>query len=199
MGKRINDLTGQTIKNFKIIKFLRRENNQTIWLCKCICGNYKEVSTSTLRKKDCYGCGCMKGKIHKYKYVDKKLYKKWNHMISRCTNESDISYKNYGARGIKVCTEWLNSFDNFYEWAINNQYKEGLEIDRINTNGNYEPSNCRFVTRLDNSRNRRVTLKFNYNGEEKTLKEIAELNNVNYKVLWQRINRDKKDLYEALY
>lgn len=76
--------------------------------------------------------------------------------------------------------------------------KNGLEIDRIDVNGNYEPNNCRFVTRLENSRNKRTTLKYQYNGKEMTLKEIADLEGIKYKTLWQRINRDNLSLQQAV-
>ena len=70
-------------------------------------------------------------------------------MKSRCYNQKDISYKNYGLRGIKVCTEWLN-YNNFAEWSLKNGFEEGLELDRIDTNDNYKPSNCRYISHLEN-------------------------------------------------
>lgn len=119
-------------------------------------------------------------------------------MYKRCYEIHDINYKNYGARGIRICNEWLFDRDKFVEWALSNGYKKELELDRINVNGNYEPNNCRFVTRLENSRNKRGTLKYQYYGQKITLKEIAELEGIKYKTLWQRMNRDKLSLEEAL-
>lgn len=126
-----------------------------------------------------------------------KLYKKWWHMINRCNNSKDISFKNYGMRGIKVCEEWLD-FRNFEKWSLQNNFNDNLELDRIDSNGNYEPSNCRFITRLENSRNRRITLKYQYKGKRTTLKEIADLEEIKYKTLWQKIHRDKLTLEQAL-
>lgn len=119
-------------------------------------------------------------------------------MYKRCYEIHDINYKNYGARGIRICNEWLFDRDKFVEWALSNGYKKELELDRINVNGNYEPNNCRFVTRLENSRNKRETLKYQYYGQKITLKEIAELEGIKYKTLWQRMNRDKLSLEEAI-
>lgn len=78
-------------------------------------------------------------------------------MKSRCYNEKDKGFKNYGGRGIKICDEWLNNYHLFRKWALSNGQAMGLEIDRINNDGNYEPSNCRFVTKQENGQNRRTT------------------------------------------
>ena len=86
-----------------------------------------------------------------------RLYKVWQGMKTRCYNPNFIYYCNYGGRGIMICDEWKNDFSKFYELAINNGYKEGLTIDRINNDGNYEPDNCRWITRAEQNRNQRKT------------------------------------------
>lgn len=88
---------------------------------------------------------------------DLKLYDVWRHMIRRCENPNSSVYKNYGGRGIRVCESWVKSRETFYLWAMLNGYKEGLQIDRVNNDGGYEPSNCWFTTSADNGRNRRST------------------------------------------
>lgn len=87
----------------------------------------------------------------------------WEGIISRCYASQRPEYKNYGGRGIKVCDEW-RSFKPFQEWALNHGYDDGLEIDRIDNNGDYTPQNCRFVTHGENNRNRRKRSNFNKNG-----------------------------------
>lgn len=94
-------------------------------------------------------CGC-----DRHGMCGSRLYGVWTGIRSRCSNKNRPSYKNYGGRGISVCDEWFN-FNHFYDWAISNGYKVGLDIDRTNNDGNYEPSNCRFVTRTVNMRNSR--------------------------------------------
>jgi len=85
-------------------------------------------------------------------------------MIERTENKNNISYKDYGGRGITICDEWRNDFKKFYDWAMNNEYKEGLSIDRINVNGNYEPLNCRFASQLIQSQNQRLIMAINTSG-----------------------------------
>ncbi len=97
-------------------------------------------------------CGCLR--MINHKESSSLLYKSWCDMRYRCNRKENKSYKYYGGRGITVCDEWL-MFSNFKKWALENEYRERLEIDRIDNDGNYEPSNCRFVTHAQNSRNTR--------------------------------------------
>jgi hypothetical protein len=82
------------------------------------------------------------------------LYKRWDGMKDRCRRSSHVAYKDYGGRGIKICDEW-KTFENFYPWAIKSGFQPELSLDRINTNGNYEPTNCRWATAEEQQRNRR--------------------------------------------
>lgn len=106
-------------------------------------------------------------------YVNKKkrLYCILSSMRQRCYNTSSLAYKDYGGRGIVICNEWLHNATTFVHWALLNGYDYGLQIDRINNNGNYEPSNCRFVTQQVNANNKRSNLFIEYNGKRQTLKQ----------------------------
>ena len=198
MGRPIKDLTGKTFNSIKVNSFFKRENNKTFYKCVCLnCGKEFIADNSMIHKN--IGCGCLRGKnTFRWGHHDNPhLYKKWNHMKSRCENQKDISYKNYGARGIHLCKEWQD-YDVFYEWAIINGYKKGLEIDRIDPNDGYNPNNCRFVTRKQNNRNQRKTRYYVFNNEKLSLGEIAERLGVSYKVLWQQLTRDKTNKYNLI-
>lgn len=126
----------------------------------CSCGNRKKVYITNLTSGKSTNCGCMQAQKTKERFTthgmsSTKIYRVWCSMLSRCNNPNVNCYKNYGGRGISVCKEW-NAFEIFYQWAIENGYKEGLKIDRIEVDKNYEPSNCRWVTHKENERNKRI-------------------------------------------
>lgn len=136
----------------------------------------------------------MKNLISKpsYKHHGKsntKLYHIWYAMRQRCYYNKASNYQDYGARGIKVCDEWQTDFQAFYEWSISNGYKEGLQIDRIDVNGGYEPSNCRWVSNYINANNKRNNIIFTYDGKTMTLKEWCRHLNVSYKTCTTRYYR----------
>lgn len=108
-------------------------------------------------------------------------------MYCRCYYPTTNGYERYGGRGIKICEDWINNPDSFYSWAINNGYKKGLTLDRIDVNGNYEPSNCRWVTKEVQDNNRRNNRKITYKGEIKTLSQWSKEYNINIVTLSDRL------------
>lgn len=118
-----------------------------------------------------------------------KLYGVWLAMRRRCYLESCADYKNYGERGVRVCDKWNDSYVSFRDWSIANGYKEGLEIDRIEVDGNYEPSNCRWITKLENARNKRSTIFITINGKTKTLQDWSEEYGLPYKTVRYRYRK----------
>lgn len=120
-----------------------------------------------------------------------RLHRIWHSMYCRCYYKSTNQYKNYGGRGIKVCEEWkhMQGFINFYNWAINNGYKETLTLDRIDNNKGYCPSNCRWITPKEQSNNRRNNVYYTFNGETKTSKQWCELYNISQTTLLDRLKR----------
>ena len=127
----------------------------------------------------------------KYKHgkTNTRLFCIWRSMLTRCTNSNNKSYKYYGGKGVKICEEWLNNFENFYNWAVNNGYAENLTIDRINVNGNYEPSNCRWATMKEqgsNKSNSRIIKAF---GESLTLSQWAEKTGLSITTLKSRLDK----------
>lgn len=188
------DLTGKKFGELTVIERAANNNNKTMWLCQCSCGNKKIVWGESIKKGSVVSCGCI-GKKHRLEsrtthgMSHTKLDNMYYNMKMRCYNKNDDFYKDYGARGIKICDEWLNDRTKFFEWAKNNGYSKSLTIDRINVNGNYEPSNCRFVNAKQQARNRRSNHILEYNGESHTIVEWSEILNVPYSRLMTRINR----------
>ncbi len=167
IGKKIHSLT--------IIKELEEKSKfgAKQWLCKCDCGNIKIYTSSDLNVVK--GCGCRK-KTHGYSKT--KLYRTYQRMINRCYRKNYPQYDNYGGRGIKVCDEWLNSFVSFKDWALNNGYKEGLSIERINVNKNYEPNNCKWITMFEQASNKRTNIFYTINGITKTQTQWCRYYNI---------------------
>ena len=110
--------------------------------------------------------------------IRKRILRIRSGMISRCYNPQNLAYKNYGDRGIIVCNEWLNDKEAFYKWALENGYKQNLQIDRKDCNGNYCPENCHFVTSRENNNNRRNNIKYEINGEFHTVNEWMRIYNI---------------------
>ena len=126
--------------------------------------------------------------IHGLFKDNKNLFNTWKTIRNRCENPKRKEYKYYGGRGIKLCEEWHKG-ENFVRWALANGYKKGLEVDRIDNNGNYEPSNCRFVTSKENCNNRRNALRFVYERETLTAEELSYKFNISKRTIyyWNRL------------
>ena len=131
------------------------------------------------------------------KETKKRLITIRHSMYCRCYYPSTNGYQRYGGRGIKMCDEWINNPQSFYDWAVNNGYESNLTIDRINVNGNYEPSNCRWVTKEIQDNNRRTNRKLTYKGTTKNLSQWAKEYNISPTTLYDRL-KVGKTLDEAL-
>jgi hypothetical protein len=184
------NLIGKKFHMLEVIKLSDKKNSESrfLWECKCECGKVILLPSNKLtgngRKQK--SCGCIR--YNPNSPYNHKLVRVWSGMKSRCNNHKLSSYHNYGARGIKVCKEW-DSYLPFYEWAINNGYKEGLELDRINNDGHYEPDNCRFITRKKNSNNRRTNVYETFNGITKTQTEWADEIGISVQAFRQRLKK----------
>ncbi|MGL5648334.1 MAG: hypothetical protein ACRDDY_10815 [Clostridium sp.] len=169
-----------------------RRGYRVYYLCECDCGSgvVKEVREDGIEGR---GCGCKrKEKVAKHNLSNHKLYKVYGHMKSRCYNKKDKLYYRYGGRGIKVCDVWLEDISVFYEWCLANGWEDGLQIDRINNDGNYEPNNVRFVTQTENVRNRSNTLKIEIEGSVRAFADWCDLFGVDYKKAKNRFNQGMK-------
>lgn len=166
------DLTGKTFNRLTVVEQGRgikfKSSNKNTWLCECDCGNVLEVTTGSLKSGNTNSCGCYKRDMTIKSNEENKiihgleshaLYSTWSDMNRRCYNPNARSYKHYGARGISVCEEWRVTPNHFIDWAVNEtDWYDGCELslDRIDVNGNYEPSNCRFTTYTVQAYNQRM-------------------------------------------
>lgn len=171
---RLIDLTGQKFGRLTVLSRTEHETRKGVfWLCRCDCGKETVVASGKLKSGTTRSCGCSrKGKTSAFRHgmSRTRLYSIWGKMKERCSNPKDPGYKNYGGRGIKVCGEWQD-FLGFYDWSIKNGYSDDLSIDRINVNGNYEPSNCRWADRITQANNKRSSRFIECNGIKKTISE----------------------------
>ena len=144
MNKRYNYEINKIYGCLKLLELFRDKNNRLSAKTVCIyCNKEKSLRASDLYNDKQNSCMC---RNKKHGMSNTKIYSIYNNMKDRCYNIRNHAYKDYGGKGVIICDEWLNDFTNFYEWSKKNGYKEGLSIDRINVNGNYEPSNCRWIT-----------------------------------------------------
>lgn len=165
------------------------------WKCACDCGKTVIIPVGHLKSGHTKSCGCLaydmhveQLETHGYTTGGKpRTFTIWRGMKARCLNPKSISYKNYGARGISICHEW-RSFKAFHEWAIANGYSDGLQLDRIDNDGNYCPNNCRWVTRTENARNTRATHLITLNGKTQCAAAWIE-----------ELGISKSTFYEALH
>lgn len=157
-------LVGKKFGKLKVVERVIQGVNQNLFRCICECGKERIAIASELNRGSIVSCGCYsRAETKKVKYMHPKLYDVWKGMKARCSNVNNSSYKNYGAKGVKVCEEWVHDFKAFFNWCINNGYESGLELDKdiiSNRKGLkpnlYSPDRCMFVTSEINAQNRSV-------------------------------------------
>lgn len=149
---KVEEIIGKTFHELTVIKKAGKDKQGTLLLCQCSCGNTTLLHTRDIVSGNTRSCGCLGTK---HKQYGTRLYQTWADMKRRCYNEDSKSYKYYGAKGVEVCAEWKEDFQSFYDWAMSHNYNDNLTIDRINPFGNYEPSNCKWSTRLEQAKNTR--------------------------------------------
>lgn len=182
----VKDITGEEFGLLKVIKLDHIKDKRSYWLCQCQCGKQKVIRGDCL--KVIQSCGCVKKKqdtinlhiINNHKHTYHPVYRVWQAMMARCYNPNQKSYKNYGGRGIKVCEEWHDVI-TFCKWADESGFipNQDLSIERVNVNGNYDPSNCEWIPKIEQSYNKTNTVKFlDYDGEMKSVSKVAKLKGI---------------------
>lgn len=185
-AKDFSYMIGKVYGRLTVVEILPPNKSNREVIVKCSCGSTRKVQVVKLTFGLSKSCGCLARELsaqRKYKHgysIGDTFYKLWASMKKRCYNINHPSFKDYGARGITVCNEWVNNPEAFIRWAKENGYKKGLQLDRIENDGNYEPANCRFATRKVNSNNKRNTKYLSIGGIIKPLAIWAEEKGIPY-------------------
>lgn len=187
---------GDRVGRLTILRCVGIKRHRRVWECKCDCGKIVNVRQDCLSRRVTTSCGCrMLENQHqqlarrtKHGMHNTRIYRIWVGIKSRCNSPKATGYADYGGRGITMCSEWANDFMAFYHWAMENGYSDDLSIDRIDVNGNYEPTNCRWATNSEQRSNQRqITLTFN--GQTHTVGEWASITGINYCTLLYRLRK----------
>ena len=201
------DLTGQkfgrlTVEKFVGFKTFPSGQRQTLWKCLCDCGTMAITQSTCLKSGHSKSCGCLKSESSRIRAIERntkhnltstRLFPIWLSMKQRCENKNHFAFDLYGGRGIKVCEEW-HDFQTFYDWAMTNGYDEDAKygectLDRIDVNGNYEPSNCRWVSQKIQSNNTRRNRILLFNGKSQTLNQWAEEFGISHQTISNRLKK----------
>lgn len=185
------DLTGQRFSRLLVIAEAGRKDRKVMWLCRCDCGNETTVRAYYLRSGHTTSCGCYNRERivegnRTHGQSDTRLYKTWRSMVRRATEPTYPDYPQYGGRGISVCDEWRESFEAFAR-DMGPTYSEGLTLDRINNNGNYEPGNCRWATATEQARNKRSNRLLTFNGKTMPMSAWAEHTGIRRNAIQSRL------------
>jgi hypothetical protein len=189
MGKFV-DLTSIRVGRLTVLHRGKNIAKQPSWVCLCDCGNETQVVASSLKSARTRSCGCLRTEVTKKTMTTHGLtnspeYGIWSAMKKRCYDTNNQDYKNYGGRGITVCDRWVNSFANFY--ADLGAKPNAYSLDRIDVNGNYEPSNCKWSSLEKQANNKTTSAFYTLNGETNTIAQWARKMNIKPTLLRKRL------------
>ena len=196
------DLTGQKFGKLTVLGLApKQETGKQLWICQCDCGNtcIHQTGDLTKTKDPVQSCGCLHSEVLAQRNREsaawggdtvkhERLHQIWTAMRHRCNSPNDEHYHLYGGRGITVCPEWQDNWFAFRDWALSHGYQDNLTIDRIDTNGNYEPDNCRWATQQEQMNNTRINKMLFYKNEWDTLANWCRRLHLNYYRVKTRLN-----------
>lgn len=199
----MNDLTGKHFGRLTVLYPMENRSRQGYiqYMCECSCIDHTKVITTSYRLTSGHtkSCGCLQREITsernrqgvKYPETDRdtRLFRIWKGMIARTRYDSQEGYSRYGGRGIRVCNEWRDNFHSFRDWSEANGYADGLTIDRLDNDGNYEPSNCMWSTRKEQNNNQRSNIRITYDGNTYNASQWADIMGINRSCIYKRISR----------
>ena len=207
LSKKQIDYTGQKFGRLTFVGYIGRKKNKSTWLLRCDCGKEFEKPAREIVSGNTSSCGCMAKELRLKRFTrhgmhKTPLYQKYQDMIRRCYNPDTVRYECYGAKGVKVCKEWLkenNGFENFKSWAFENGYKEYdpnktarkdvLTLDRIDNNGDYSPENCRWAKFKVQENNKSNNVYMWYKGTRYSLKELSERFDISYSIVQRKYHK----------
>ncbi len=196
------DIIGKEFSRLRVTEFKEiNKHGQSVWVCACICGNIVTVRGSHLKSRSIQSCGCLriervKQKITKHGLTGTGTYVSWQAMLSRCYNSNNSSFFEYGGRGITVCDAWRFSFENFYSDMGERDYEASIE--RINTNGNYEPENCKWAYPEEQNVNTRHNHFLTFNKETLTISQWSRKTGLSQSIISDRIRVNKWSIEKTL-
>lgn len=201
---------GEVFGRLKVLSIIERKNAKPIAVCLCECGKEKNISLQDLRNGKTRSCGCLlseasRDRMSTHGLSGHPIYRIWKGIRKRCYNKNDKRYPDYGGRGVVMCEEWFNYPEKFFEWAVANGWKKGLDIDKDIKAKElgvepllYSPERCMFVTRRANSRETRANIWIEYNGEKKIATDWANQFGINLSTIINRL-RKKLPLSEVFH
>lgn len=202
------DLAGKKINWLNVVSYggrIKRGNQYvTVWNCVCDCGKEVVVPSGVLTSGTRKSCGCYKKKKPShilYKNNNRRIRNTYDNMRKRFLNPNNPKYKTYGARGITICDEWLgkDGYRNFLNWALSNGYSDELTIERLDVNGNYEPSNCAWISKQQQAYNKTNTIWVEIDGVNKPLQIWCDEIGINNRTVKSRVKDQGMTYQEALF
>lgn len=197
------DITGQKFGRLTAIRRAGKQGNHLLWEFRCDCGKTVIALGINVKSGKMKSCGCLRAEqgreqLSTHGLSNTRLHEIWKSMRQRCNNPKNPSYPNYGGRGIAICPEW-DDFKLFFDWAILHGYKDGLQIDRIDNDGDYCPENCRWADEKTQSNNRRSNTWLECRGERHTVAEWSDLTGIKQSTILVRMMKYGWSVEQALF